>query len=149
MACGSGKSLVFLRIVEELVEEIAPDPTLVVIAAPTVALVDQLLREWRRDAVSEFSALAVCGDKTAIDAPIHLEDLTAGVVMDPAEVTDWLSSTQGRRVIVTTYVSAGVVAEALRGLEMLADVLVCDEAHHLSGRADFVTRRILDRSFFP
>ena len=28
-------------------------------------------------------------------------------------------------------------------------MLVCDEAHHLTGRTDFVTRRILDRRFFP
>jgi superfamily II DNA or RNA helicase len=145
LACGTGKSIVYLRIVEE----VAPGPALIVVSVPTIALVDQILRDWRRDAMSDFSALAVCSDKSAIDAPVHLEDLTAGVITDPAEVADWVRSTPGRRVVVTTYVSAGAVADALHQLNSFADVLVCDEAHHLTGRTDFVTRRILDRRFFP
>ena len=66
------------------------------VSVPTVALVDQVLREWRRDAVVTFSALAVCSDETAIDAPVHLEDLTAGVITDPIEVADWLWATWRR-----------------------------------------------------
>ena len=84
LACGTGKSLVYLRIVQE----VAPGPALIVVSVPTIALVDQILRDWRRDAMSDFSALAVCSDKSAIDAPIHLEDLTAGVITDPTEVAD-------------------------------------------------------------
>lgn len=145
MACGSGKTLTALRIAER----VAPGPALVVVAAPTVALIDQVLREWRTAAEQPFSALAVCSDDTAVDAPVHLDDLTAGATTDPVEVADWLEQTPGRRVIATTYLSAPVVAAAAVKLDMTAGLLVCDEAHHLTGRLDLATHRILDRDFFP
>jgi predicted helicase len=86
LSCGTGKTLMYLRIAEQ----VAPGPALIVVATPTVALVDQILRDWRGDAVVDFAALAVCSDDTLIDAPVHLEDLTAGVTTDPGDVADWI-----------------------------------------------------------
>lgn len=145
MACGTGKTIVELRVAEQ----VAPHDGLIVVAVPTIALVDQVLREWRTDTERPFAALAVCSDDTAVDAPVHLADLTASVTTDPDEVADWIGATPGLRVVATTYLSASVVADALRSRGMLADLLVCDEAHHLTGRTDYMIRRILDRESWP
>jgi predicted helicase len=112
----------------------------------TVALVDQILRDWRGDGVLDFTALAVCSDDTTVDAHVNLEDLTAGVTTDPGDVADWLRSGPGRRVIVSTYRSAAVVAQAVRQLHMIADVSVCNESNHLAGSRRLRLPDVVDAS---
>lgn len=144
MACGTGKTLVALR----AAEQVAPGDALIAVGVPTVALVDQVLREWRADAAKPFSALAVCQDDSMIDAPVHLDDLSAGATTDPAEVIDWIRATTGRRVVVATYHSIAVLAQTLHQTGP-ADLLVCDEAHHLMGTVDAPWRRVVERGWFP
>lgn len=147
MACGTGKTLVALRVAEQL----APAGGLIVFLAPTLSLIAQTLAGWCQDANIPFTALAVCSDDTTTDAPIHLEDLSGGVdvTTDPAAIRAWLSTDATYRVVVGTYVSAARLGEALTAAGMSADLLVCDEAHHLAGRADFVTRKVLHNSHLP
>ncbi|MFK8851325.1 Helicase associated domain protein [Streptomyces sp. Ac-502] len=143
-ACGSGKTLMSVRAAARLV----PDTGLLVVFTPSLALVAQTITEWR--AASRVDAvLAVCSDDTVTDAPAHLADIPAQVSTDPAGITKWLLGGAGRRLVVATYASGHRLAQALRDAHVTADLAVHDEAHHLAGRADYVTRRILDDAFLP
>uniref|UniRef100_UPI003F4914BD helicase associated domain-containing protein n=1 Tax=Amycolatopsis sp. CA-096443 TaxID=3239919 RepID=UPI003F4914BD len=146
MATGTGKTLVCQRVAERA----APGEALIVVLAPTIALVAQLLADWRHDAVLAFAGFAVCSDDTVVDAPVHLSDLEIASSTDPAVVAAWLTGTAGqRRCLFGTYASAAVIADALHALDLTADMLICDEGHHLTGRADAETRRVVEPGFLP
>ncbi|WP_331733357.1 Helicase associated domain protein (plasmid) [Embleya sp. NBC_00888] len=144
-ACGSGKTFMALRVVENLV----PESGVIVVLAPSLALVGQILREWRSGSTIDFRAMAVCSDEKVADAPTRATDLPVPVATDPAAIASWLGH-GGRRVIVGTYASADRVGQALNRAEVEADVLVCDEGHHLFGSRDAARRRIVtDSAFLP
>ncbi|MFI6341196.1 Helicase associated domain protein [Streptomyces sp. NPDC050535] len=144
-ACGAGKTFMALRAVEELV----PGDGLIVVLAPSLALVAQILREWQDARMVGFSAMAVCSDEKVSDAPVRTEDLEVPVSTDPAVIASWLGG-GGRRVIFGTYTSADRVGEGLRLAGLEADTLVCDEGHHLFGKRDAVRRQIItDPTFLP
>ncbi|WP_371793058.1 Helicase associated domain protein [Streptomyces sp. NBC_01471] len=143
-ACGSGKTLMSVISARELV----PGSGLVIVLAPSLSLVAQTVTAWRT--LSRIDAvLAVCSDDTVIDAPVHVEDIEGEVTTTPAEIKDWLCTHSGRRLVVGTYLSAHRLAEALTDQDVQADLLVLDEAHHLAGRIDYATRRVLDEAFLP
>jgi len=144
-ACGSGKTLIAQRAAEWLL----PSDGLIVVLVPTVALVAQTLTVWRRCQHVAFEALAVCSDDTVADPAVHVRDLDVPVTTDPGEIAAW-SGSGGRRLIVSTYISAvRAVVPALAAADRQADVLICDEAHHLSGRVEHVTRRLVEPGFLP
>ncbi|MFF7543334.1 Helicase associated domain protein [Streptomyces canus] len=144
-ACGSGKTFMALRAVEELV----PGDGMIVVLAPSLALVAQILREWQDASMVEFRAMAVCSDEKVSDVPVRTEDFEVPVSTDPDVITSWLSG-GGRRVIFGTYMSAARVGEGLRQAGLEVDVLVCDEGHHLFGKRDATRRRIVtDATFLP
>lgn len=143
-ACGSGKT----RIGAEVGARLVPADGLIVVLAPSLALVAQNLFTWREHH-PVHAVLAVCSDDTVADAPVHLDDIPAEVTTNVAQIEGWLRRTGGRRMVVGTYISSGRLAEALRNLGMQADLLVCDEAHHLAGRPDYATRRVLDEEHLP
>lgn len=62
MACGTGKTLVGQRVTEALISGVE-DPR-VLVTFPSIQLLDQTLRSWRRDALLPFDALAFCSDST-------------------------------------------------------------------------------------
>ncbi|KOU80358.1 hypothetical protein ADK61_09280 [Streptomyces sp. XY66] len=144
-ACGSGKTFMALRAVEELV----PGDGLIVLLAPSLALVAQILREWLDAAMVGFRSMAVCSDEKVSDVPVRTEDLEVPVSTDPAVIASWLGG-GGRQVIFGTYTSAARVGEGLRLAGLEADALVCDEGHHLFGKRDAARRQIVtDPTFLP
>ncbi|MBZ6128765.1 MULTISPECIES: DEAD/DEAH box helicase [Streptomyces] len=143
-ACGSGKTLISAIAAVRLV----PADGLLVVFTPSLALVAQTVQEWKAFSPAD-AVLAVCSDDTVTDAPAHLDDISEQTSTDVEEILGWLSGTQGRRLVVATYVSAHRLAKALRTAGTVADLAVHDEAHHLAGRADYTTRRILDGAFLP
>jgi superfamily II DNA or RNA helicase len=144
-ACGSGKTFMALRAVEELV----PGDGLIVVLAPSLALVAQILREWQDASMVKFRAMAVCSDEKVSDVPVRTEDLAVPVSTDPVVIASWLGG-GGRMVIFGTYTSAARVGEGLRQASLEADILVCDEGHHLFGKRDATRRRIVtDPTFLP
>lgn len=144
-ACGSGKTFMAQRVAEELV----PGSGLIVVLAPSLALVGQILREWQAGSMVAFGALAVCSDENVADAPVRTEDLSVPVTTDPDAITSWLGH-GGRQVIIGTYTSADRIGEALRRAGSEADLLLCDEGHHLFGKRDAARRRIItDSEFLP
>ncbi|NEB01882.1 DEAD/DEAH box helicase family protein [Streptomyces sp. SID13726] len=144
-ACGSGKTFMALRAAEELVQ----GDGLIVVLAPSLALVAQILREWQDACMVEFRAMAVCSDEKVSDAPVRTKDFWVPVSTDPDMIASWLSG-GGRRVIFGTYMSAARVGEGLRQRGIEVDLLVCDEGHHLFGKRDATRRRIVtDATFLP
>ncbi|MER6109283.1 DEAD/DEAH box helicase [Streptomyces hirsutus] len=147
-ACGSGKTLMG----QQAALRILPGNGLVAVLVPSLALVAQTIASWQalHPAGSELRVLAVCSDDTVTDAPVHLPDLRSPVTTDPATIERWLlSPVSGLRLIVSTYMSADRLHEALDAMGVRLDLLILDEAHHLTGRVELPIRRMTERTFLP
>jgi superfamily II DNA or RNA helicase len=172
VACGAGKTLIACAAAHALI----PGDGVTVVLTPSIALVAQILREWARAAEVPGRVLAVCSDDTVLpspashaptrehpmpahptpedptlhdsgDAPVRAEQLPARVSTDPVVIADWLAG-GGRRRVVGTYLSADRIAAALLKSDLEADLLICDEAHHLAGYPGRMTH-VLDQGRFP
>ncbi|MBP6104672.1 MAG: DEAD/DEAH box helicase family protein [Gammaproteobacteria bacterium] len=90
MACGTGKTRVALWVAEAL------HPKRVVVFVPSLALISQFIKEWRRVTVWEAIAyLAICSDETvrhAMDDQVVLDPTACDfpVTTDPAVVEQFL-----------------------------------------------------------
>lgn len=143
MACGTGKTYVTLWVKERLQAQ----RTLVLV--PSLGLLSQILREWTFAAADPFEVLCVCSDQSAGarggDESIHsLADLAFPVTSDANEIRRFLSSS-GPRVVISTYQSSMLVAEAQADPAAPAfDLAVADEAHRCAGKAGSDFTAILD-----
>lgn len=126
MACGTGKTVVAIRAAERLGSE----STLVV--APTLALIGQLIDEWKAQSRSLGECLAVCSDESVFggaDAvPDQLESLGLRVTTDPDAIAEFLRR-PGEKTVFSTYHSSPAVAAAFSPTLAPFDLLVADEAH--------------------
>lgn len=150
LPCGTGKTRISLRIVEEL----TPTGNVSVVLCPSIALVAQIRREYLQHATGIINALAVCSDETAGYDPNReekldtLKDPTADgsnvsasiikgpVTTDSQVIGEWIEAAKQREhigVIFGTYQSAHRVAEALRITGTTACVMIGDEAHRTAG----------------
>ncbi len=150
LPCGTGKTRISLRIVEEL----TPPAGLSIVLCPSIALVAQIRREYLENAENPIRALAVCSDETAGYDPkkedrintfeevtadssnVSAKEIKGKVTTDPEEIARWIGEGQeGERVSVIfgTYQSGHRIAEGLRTSGTTAEVLVCDEAHRTAG----------------
>ena len=135
MACGTGKTLVALWAAE------AQDPKTVLVLVPSLALLSQTLPDWCKQTSwgNRFRYLCVCSD-TSVDRPakdadeysLNQTDLEFTVTTDAKEVKKFLGlNKDGVNVIFSTYQSAEVVAEGLKG--QTVDLGIFDEAHKTTG----------------
>ena len=150
LPCGTGKTRISLRIVEEL----TPPGELSIVMCPSIALVAQIRREYLQHAEADIRALAVCSDETAGYDPkkestrntaadptldnsnVSASEVKGKVTTDPAEIAAWIRDGLGATqvsVIFGTYQSGSRVAEALNATGVTAKVLVADEAHRTAG----------------
>ena len=153
LPCGTGKTRISLRIVEEL----TGSGELSIVLCPSIALVAQIRREYLQHAKTGIRPLAVCSDPTtAAGSPgLKLEEdkasaldptadhgnvsaleLQGTVTTDPDEIASWVREGAGSdriNVIFGTYQSGHRVAEALREAGVTAKVLIGDEAHRTAG----------------
>lgn len=143
MACGTGKTLVAASVAARLA---AGGVTVVLV--PSIALVAQMLREWRAGCPVD-QALAVCSDRTAGRGGVSRADLAAPVSTDPEFIAKWITGTAGRALIAGTYDSAARIAAGLQLAGQEAELAVCDEAHHLAGPAGKVTAAALQPGALP
>ena len=150
LPCGTGKTRISLRIVEEL----TPAGELAVVLCPSIALVAQIRREYLQNAASPLRALAVCSDESAGYDPkrenaqvanddpladkghVGAAEIKGKVTTDPDEIARWMQDDAAAgqlSVIFGTYQSGHRIAEALRQTGRTAQVLVADEAHRTAG----------------
>ena len=135
MACGTGKTLVALWAAE------AQDPKTVLVLVPSLALLSQTLPDWCKQTSwgKRFRYLCVCSDasvdrpaKDADEYALNQTDLEFTVTTDAKEVKKFLGlNKDGVNVIFSTYQSAEVVAEGLKGQSV--DLGIFDEAHKTTG----------------
>ena len=134
MACGTGKTLVALWAAE------AQTPKTVLVLVPSLALLSQTLPDWCKQTSwgERFRYICVCSD-ASVDREAQQdgytfkkEDLEFSVTTDPKAVKGFLADNKdGVNVIFSTYQSAEVVAEGLKG--QTVDLGIFDEAHKTTG----------------
>ncbi|MCY3820366.1 MAG: DEAD/DEAH box helicase family protein, partial [Gammaproteobacteria bacterium] len=143
LPCGTGKSRIALRLIEELTEP----GHVSAILCPSIALVAQLRREFLIHGSRPLVALAVCSDQTAArgsdlskDQAADLSrasarDVKGRVTTESGEIADWMGTLPEGciGVIFGTYQSSHKIAEALTSSRTTLAVLVADEAHRTAG----------------
>ena len=135
MACGTGKTLVGLWVMEALL------PAKAIIIMPSLALIRQTLHEWLREtSIEKFSFLCVCSDQSVskdVDSlVINQSDLDFEVTTDSKRVRAYLDTAfDGTKVVFTTYHSAPVIGKTLLSEESF-DYGMFDEAHKTTGKKD-------------
>ena len=148
MACGTGKTLVGLRVNDRL----AAKRTLVLV--PSLALLQQTLEGWCADATEPFEYLAVCSDDSVAERDALLKptiELGVPVTTDPARIAAFVNGRRrSRRVIFSTYQSSPQIEAAFRQAHLPRfDLIVCDEAHRCAGPASGAFTTVLADSKIP
>ena len=150
LPCGTGKTRISLRIVEEL----TPLGELSVVLCPSIALVAQIRREYLQSTTVGVRALAVCSDETAgydpkkegvantvkdptVDSSnVSASEVKGKVTTDPKEIAEWIyagKNSDNVNVIFGTYQSGHRISEALKKAGGKVYVLIADEAHRTAG----------------
>jgi predicted helicase len=146
MACGTGKTLTALWITEAL------EPSTTLVLVPSLSLLSQTLSEWAKNANTKWDYLCVCSDETvnkSDDAPISTtDDLPFDVTTKPADIAAFLER-RGRKIIFSTYQSSAQVAKAQKTAGKKFDLVICDEAHRLTGKNDAEFATALDDTKIP
>ena len=150
MACGTGKTLVGLRLHEELSSK------LTVLFVPSLSLIKQNILYWAYQKKKDFSFRAICSDakvtKTQgteydsfIDQP---SDIGVPPITDPKELADFISQ-KGSKVIFSTYQSAHILVDALKKSKHTIDLILADEAHNIAGDKSGMFAKVLDNQLIP
>ena len=143
LPCGTGKSRIALRLIEELTES----RQVSAILCPSIALVAQLRREFLIHGSRPLVALAVCSDQTAAHgsdlsqdqaadlSQASARDVKGRVTTEAREIADWMRSVPEGciGVIFGTYQSSYKIGEALRSSRTTLAVMIADEAHRTAG----------------
>lgn len=141
MACGTGKTLMSLRLVEDWMQE---NPGIVLFCAPSISLVGQSMREWMAQARVPMSPLVVCSDprasRSADSLPRTLADFEYPATTDAESLARSYQASRranpdGVVAIFSTYQSIDVIHRAQELGIPEFDVIVCDEAHRTTGNA--------------
>jgi predicted helicase len=136
MACGTGKTFTSLKLAEQQVGAGGA----VLFMVPSIALLNQSLKEWMAQAEVRLAPFTVCSD-SKVGRRRDDEDARAYELLEPPTttprrlVTRWerYPHADAMKVVFCTYQSVGVVAEAQRlGLGAF-DAIICDEAHRTTG----------------
>ncbi|MBR3317982.1 MAG: DEAD/DEAH box helicase [Atopobiaceae bacterium] len=143
MACGTGKTLMALRLAEGRCSQ-----GMVLFAAPSIALISQAMREWVNQDRVGLRPLVVCSDATASQVADE-DDATISTIADlsfPASTSahDLVRHYEFVRrrdpdamvVVFTTYQSMQVIADAQAARLPAFDLAICDEAHRTTGVAE-------------
>ena len=136
MACGTGKTLVSLH----LVEKNTKSGDIVLYLVPSIALIPQTLKEYANNSTNLFEYAAVCSDKSAGKTTNdNIEDVTQIQIQsstNPGHLAEKLKNRDKTRkmVVFSTYNSIDVVIAAMekQNIPKLRMILF-DEAHRTAG----------------
>ena len=160
MACGTGKTLVSLKIAERLSKAKPKGQGLILLLVPSLALLSQTLREWAAQADGLARIFAVCSDAKAgkDEEDVRINELGMTPTTDSERLAAQLrkpleKGKSGMTVIFATYQSIEVVAAAQQKIQQdtqqktqqetqqktqqknraIFDLIICDEAHRTTG----------------
>lgn len=134
MACGTGKSLLSIRIIDSIVSE----GEIALFFAPSLALINQMLREFFRESQSEsYKVFAVCSDsKVGNDEDLRAKDIDIPVISSPSNlnkhITHYLKENK-KIIIFSTYQSIDIVTQAQKLFKKEIKLIINDEAHRTAG----------------
>jgi superfamily II DNA or RNA helicase len=145
-ACGTGKTIAAAHVAQR----IAPYGRVLVLV-PTLELLTQTVREWRREGRAG-EAIAVC----SLEGDAALWQAKVRATTSAPQLALWATG-QTRLTVFATYSSLDVLKEAhsyldgVHGLDPLAtwDLVVVDEAHRTSGSMGKAWARIHDQDVIP
>ena len=139
MACGTGKTFTSLRIAEDM----AGKGKLVLYMVPSLALMSQTVREWKNDAIDDFTAFSACSDiKVGSRANkddqvvINIHDLAFPATTESGKLAYQIKNAPADKmtVVFSTYHSIDVISRAQFEHELKEfDLIICDEAHRTTG----------------
>lgn len=141
MACGTGKTLVALKIAEAM----AGKNGRVLFLVPSLSLLSQTLTEWTQETEIPLHSFAVCSDsdvgkKRASNddlVPVLSHELRYPATTDAKSLANAMEKRHDRThmsVVFSTYHSIDVISKAQKkhGLADF-DLIICDEAHRTTG----------------
>lgn len=141
MACGTGKTLTSLKLVEEMV----PKGGHVLFLVPSISLLQQTLTEWKKETERPMRCYAVCSDVTVGRKQDDTNEIRPYDLVIPATTQAWRLSSglaafppEDLTVVFSTYQSISKVSQAQKhaGSQLPEfDLIVCDEAHRTTGVA--------------
>ena len=139
MACGTGKTFTSLKIAEKMLGE----GKMILYMMPSLALMSQSIRDWKRDAEEDFLAFSACSDEkvgrnndTIDRIVISTFDLALPATTNPKKLADRVnaSNTDKMKVVFSTYQSIEVISQAQKNHNLgKFDLIICDEAHRTTG----------------
>jgi predicted helicase len=154
MACGTGKTLVSLRIAEEFFKK-KKTPSTVLFLAPSISLLSQTIMEWGQNKKSPYMALAVCSDAKVgkkDDDDMQVTDLAIPASTDVEKLAAALGNRGTKNLVIfSTYQSLEIISKAQKGKKNPLsefDLVVCDEAHRTTGVTTAAKAAVEDFSHF-
>jgi superfamily II DNA or RNA helicase len=137
MACGTGKTLVALWVVERM------NAQLTIVFMPSLALIKQTIESWREHtSLKNVSFMAICSDDNVIDDTIEItaEECDFKVSTSTSDVFKFIEDNRNQTCLLfCTYQSAKVVPHMIK-----FDLGIFDEAHKTSGTENKYFRYALD-----
>ena len=132
MPCGSGKTIVALRICEKM------DLNRVVVCVPNLTLESQIFRDWYNYFSDTYSFLCIGSDKSIGSN----EGLTA--TTEPEDIKRTLKKRSNKKIIVlATYQSVHLLSEVVNDIGYSFNIGIIDEAHRTVGQKDRSFSKIL------
>lgn len=132
MACGTGKTRVGGAVAAEL-----GGRRRVLVVLPTIELLVQTLESYRAVGDGPLGqVIAVCSDPSIADLELLEGEPDVVVTTNAGELAD-AASGRTRMTVLSTYASLAVIAAAHANHKLRVwDLMVVDEAHRTTGRAD-------------
>ena len=154
MACGTGKTLISLRIAEEFFKK-KKTPSTVLFLAPSISLLSQTIMEWGQNKKTPYMALAVCSDAKVgkkDDDDMQVTDLAIPASTDVEKLTAALANRGTKNMVIfSTYQSLEIISKAQKSKKNPLsefDLVVCDEAHRTTGVTTAAKAAVEDFSHF-
>jgi predicted helicase len=154
MACGTGKTLVSLRIAEEFFKK-KKTPSTVLFLAPSISLLSQTIMEWGQNKKSPYMALAVCSDAKVgkkDNDDMQVTDLAIPASTDVEKLAAALANRGTKNLVIfSTYQSLEIISKAQNSKKNSLsefDLVVCDEAHRTTGVTTAAKAAVEDFSHF-
>ena len=136
-ACGTGKTLVSQKVVEELVLELDNSVSLVLL--PSLDLLAQFFRSWKSNTTiqSYLKPYILCSDDEIINGDgVDSKNTYASVIKNcfTEDIkTFFTKDDMKHKLIFSTYHSVHLLGDILEQLSISIDIAVFDEAHKTTG----------------